>query len=120
MTVTFRAWDQTSGAFGTKVDVSTNGTTTAFSSATETATINVTAVNDEQVLTTASGLTIAENSTGNVIDNTRLLTTDVDNTSGQLMYTLTSATANGTLRRNGTALGINDTFHASRYRRRAY
>jgi len=43
---TFRAWDQTSGTVGTKIDVSTNGGTTAFSSTTETASITVTAVND--------------------------------------------------------------------------
>ena len=43
---TFRAWDQTSGVFGTKVDVSTNGGTTAFSTATETASITVTGLND--------------------------------------------------------------------------
>jgi uncharacterized delta-60 repeat protein len=40
--VTFRAWDQTDGAAGSKVDVSSNGGMTAFSTATETASINVT------------------------------------------------------------------------------
>ncbi len=48
--ITFRAWDQTSGAAGNKVDTSTNGTTTAFSTATEVASITVTAVNDAPVL----------------------------------------------------------------------
>ncbi len=42
----FRAWDQRIGTAGTLADVSTNGGTTAYSSATETATITVTAVND--------------------------------------------------------------------------
>jgi hypothetical protein len=43
----FRAWDQTSGGNGqTGVNVSVNGGTTAFSSATETATLNVDPVND--------------------------------------------------------------------------
>ncbi len=42
----FRAWDQTSGTQGTKVDVSSNGGTTAFSTATETASITSTDVND--------------------------------------------------------------------------
>ena len=37
-TITFRAWDQSSGSNGdTGVDVSTNGSTTAYSTATETA-----------------------------------------------------------------------------------
>ena len=39
----FRAWDQTSGLFGTKVDTSPNGGITAFSTATDTADITVTA-----------------------------------------------------------------------------
>ena len=48
--VTFRAWDQTSGTAGTTADVSTNGGTTAYSSATATSNITVTAVNDAPVL----------------------------------------------------------------------
>lgn len=51
----FRGWDQTSGAAGAKVDVSVNGGSTAFSIATETASITVTAVNDAPVLDTAAG-----------------------------------------------------------------
>ena len=44
--ITFRAWDQTNGTAGTKVDTTTagtNGGTTAFSTATDTANITVTA-----------------------------------------------------------------------------
>ena len=41
-TFSFRAWDATTGENGTYANVSTNGTTTAFSSAVETASINVT------------------------------------------------------------------------------
>ena len=47
---TFRAWDQTttaSGSSGSKVDASTDGGTSEFSSFAETATITVNAVNDE-------------------------------------------------------------------------
>jgi len=44
--ITFRAWDQTSGSAGSKVDTSTNGDTTAFSRDTDTANIIITAVND--------------------------------------------------------------------------
>ncbi len=43
---TFSAWDQTSGTQGTKVDTSTNGGSTAFSAAVESASIVVTAVDD--------------------------------------------------------------------------
>ena len=63
---TFRAWDQTSGTFGTKVDVSTNGGTTAFSAATETAAITVTALNDAPVLDTAGAATLTQIDEGDI------------------------------------------------------
>src|SRR5207253_2065239 len=64
--VTFRAWDQTSGTAGSKVDVSTNGGTTAFSTATATSQITVTAVNDAPVLSGANNFTtITEDQTSN-------------------------------------------------------
>ena len=60
--ITFAAWDQTSGAAGAKVDTSVFGATTAFSDATETAVINVTAVNDAPTFsTTNSTPTFTEN-----------------------------------------------------------
>ena len=43
---TYRAWDQTAGAFGKPGDASVNGGSSAFSSASRTATVNVTSVND--------------------------------------------------------------------------
>ncbi len=50
-TITFRAWDQTQGVVGnTGVDVTKNGGTTAYSAATETAAINVVAVDDPPVV----------------------------------------------------------------------
>ena len=49
-TVTFRAWDQTSGTAGSTADTTTNGGTTAFSSASDTASVTVSAVNDAPVL----------------------------------------------------------------------
>ena len=58
-TVTFRAWDETAGAPGTKVDASVNGGTTAFSTATETATITVTAVNDAPTLDNSKSPTLS-------------------------------------------------------------
>ena len=44
--ITFRAWDQTSGANGSTADTSSNGGTTAFSSVTDVASISVNPVND--------------------------------------------------------------------------
>ncbi len=76
--VTYRAWDQTNGTAGTRVDVSGNGGTTAFSSATDTASITVTDVNDTP---TASGLpadiTATEDTASNV-DLSGVVLTDVD------------------------------------------
>ena len=56
--ITFAAWDQTSGAAGTKVDTSVFGGTTAFSEVIEAAVITVTAVNDAP---TAAGSTVVTN-----------------------------------------------------------
>jgi uncharacterized protein DUF4347/cellulose/xylan binding protein with CBM9 domain/cadherin-like protein len=82
----------------------------AGTASTGTFSLTVTAVNDEQVLATNTGATVAEASTGTVITNAMLATTDADNTAAQLTYTVTAVTGNGTLRLSGTALGLNDTF----------
>ena len=44
--ITFRAWDQTSGSNGALADTTTNGGTTAFSTATDTASLVINPVND--------------------------------------------------------------------------
>ncbi len=49
--ITFRAWDKTTGSAGGTADASSTGGTTAFSSATNTATITVTNVNDAPTVT---------------------------------------------------------------------
>ena len=50
--ITFRAWDQTTSFNGaTNIDVSTNGGVTAYSINSETATVDVTPVNDAPVIT---------------------------------------------------------------------
>ncbi len=72
--------------------------------------VSITPVNDEQVLSTNTGTTVLEGSTGNVITTAMLETTDVDNTAGQLTYTLTSTPANGVLRRSGVDLAVSSTF----------
>ena len=73
----------------------------------------VTPVNDEQVLATNTGATVVEGSTGNVITTAMLETTDVDNTDGELIYTITTTPGNGILYNNGVALGVSDTFSQS-------
>ncbi|WP_282756177.1 DUF4347 domain-containing protein, partial [Desulfuromonas thiophila] len=59
-TLTFRAWDQTSGSAGSTADVTTNGGTTAFSTTTETAAIIVTAVNDTPTISAGSSTAFTE------------------------------------------------------------
>ena len=67
-------------------------------------------VNDEQVLATNTGTTVAEGSAGNVITAAMLETTDIDHTAGQITYTLTGVPANGLLRRSGVNLSVSSTF----------
>ncbi|MFO1001918.1 MAG: cadherin-like domain-containing protein [Planctomycetaceae bacterium] len=52
--------------------------------------VTLTAVNDEQVLSVNTGSTVLENSTGNVIASTSLWTDDLDNSTSQLVYTITA------------------------------
>ena len=52
--LTFRAWDQTSGAAGNKVSTTSNGVSTAFSTTTDTVAITVTTVNDTPVRSAGS------------------------------------------------------------------
>ena len=66
-TITYLAWDQTSGTAGTKVDASATGGTTAFSTASDSAHLTVTSVNDAPVLTSFNPTltTITEDQTTN-------------------------------------------------------
>ncbi len=56
--LTFRAWDQTSGTAGLTADTTTNGGSSAFSSATASASITVSAVNDAPTITNAATVTL--------------------------------------------------------------
>ena len=94
--VTYRAWDQTSGAAGTKVDASTNGGTTAFSTATDTAAITVTAINDAPTITSDGGggtanINMVEGNTA----VTTVTSTDVDVPADMLSYSLVGGTDQG-------------------------
>ncbi len=74
--ITFRAWDQTSGTAGSKVSTATNGGSTAFSSATDTASITVSAVNDNPVA--VADRIIVSNNTVVTIAASSLLANDTD------------------------------------------
>ena len=74
--LTFRAWDQTSDSNGATADVSTNGGTTAFSTATETASIRVTAQPDSPVA--AGDAYVIEQDIALVVSSTGVLSNDID------------------------------------------
>ena len=99
--LTFRAWDQTSGTNGNTADISIVGGTTAFSIATETASITVNPVNDQP---TANAQSVATN------EDTPLPVTltgsDVETPSGSLIFNLTVQPLHGVL--SGT--GANRTY----------
>ena len=89
--ITFRAWDESTGTAGTKVDTSTNGGSSAFSGATDTASVTVNAVNDAPVITAPNGgdpasISIAENTT---------IVTDVNATDVDAGATLTYSISGG-------------------------
>ncbi|MCE5268559.1 MAG: peptidylprolyl isomerase [Planctomycetaceae bacterium] len=52
--ITYRAWDATAGQAGSKADTTVNGGAAAYSSATDTASLTVTSVNDAPVVTATS------------------------------------------------------------------
>ena len=68
--LTVRAWDQTSGTAGTKVTTASNGGTTAFSSATDTIDVTVSAVNDAPTNLALSANSVAENAANGTVIGT--------------------------------------------------
>ncbi|MCP4340448.1 MAG: DUF4347 domain-containing protein [Desulfobulbaceae bacterium] len=109
-TFVFKAWDQTSGSADTYVNTTGSGGSTAFSSATDTAIITINSINDEQVLATNTGITVAEGSSGTVLTAAMLTTNDVESIATELFYTLIAAPSYGTLYLSGTALADLDSF----------
>ncbi len=69
----------------------------------------ITPVNDAPSLTENNQLTLNEAATA-TITNSYLNTTDVDDTSAELTYTITGPPSNGTLKLNGSALSADSTF----------
>ncbi len=89
--ITFRAWDKTYGTNGTTVNISTTGGSTAFSTASDTASILILPVNDGA---TASNLSAAESYTEdtalNLID---IIASDIDSTNVIVTLTLSNPAA---------------------------
>ncbi|MET0074000.1 MAG: Ig-like domain-containing protein [Candidatus Thiodiazotropha lotti] len=75
-----------------------------------TMTIDVTAVNDSPTVAINTGATVSEGSSGNIITTAMLNEGDVDDAGAGLTYTVTTDVVNGTLRLNGTAIGLSDNF----------
>ncbi|MBM4090676.1 MAG: DUF4347 domain-containing protein [Planctomycetes bacterium] len=100
--ITFRAWDQTSGSNGSTADTSTNGGTTAFSSATDTASLVVTAVNDTPTIVVPAAQSTAEDTEKvfSVAGGNAIVFGDVDAGGSSVRVSLSVST--GTLTLNGT------------------
>lgn len=81
----------------------------AFALGTDTATINITGVNDAPTLVTNTGITLFEGSYAYILWN-NLSTADPDTSNQNITYTITSLPSNGILYKNGVALGLNGTF----------
>ncbi|NGZ06273.1 MAG: DUF4347 domain-containing protein, partial [Magnetococcales bacterium] len=76
--ISFYAWDQTTGTFGTKVNVTSRGSTTAFSVNGDTASILATEVNDTPTLSvTATTLNVTEGNAPTAVYNSLTLA-DID------------------------------------------
>ncbi|MFB0534056.1 MAG: OmpL47-type beta-barrel domain-containing protein, partial [Anaerolineae bacterium] len=108
--LTFRAWDQFSGTNGDTADTTTNGGVTAFSSATETASITVNPVNDAPSFTKGGDQTVNEDaglqtvsgwatniSPGPANESSQILTFTVTNNNSGLFASQPAIAANGTL-----------------------
>jgi Domain of unknown function (DUF4347)/Cadherin domain/Right handed beta helix region/Laminin G domain len=106
--ITFRAWDQTSGTAGGTADTSSNGGTTAFSSALDSASITVTAVNDAP---SATNLGAAETYTEDTALNlTDIVISDIDSANVTATLTLSNVAA-GSLN-TGTSGAVTSTYDA--------
>jgi hypothetical protein len=101
--LTFTPSANTNGSATIQVVLQDDGSGTSpnvNSSAAQTFTIEVAAVNDEQVLASNQVLSLSRGSTA-VITTSLLETTDVDDVPADLLYTVTSAPTSGTLLASG-------------------
>ncbi|MBK1852608.1 DUF4347 domain-containing protein [Marinobacter sp. 1-4A] len=107
-TFAFRAWDTSTGVAGNTADTSTNGGSTAFSSATDTASVSVLAVNDEPTLTaTGSDPTFTEGgAAASLFSATSLNTVEAGQTVTGLSFTITNVTngSNERINADGTTI----------------
>ncbi|MEH2570888.1 T1SS-143 domain-containing protein [Bradyrhizobium sp. AZCC 1577] len=93
--ITFRAWDASTGTAGTKVDTSSNGGSSAFSSATDTAAVTVNAANDAPTATITPASYSATEQTNLNLHNTGMSVGDID--AGNNVISMTLSVGTGTL-----------------------
>jgi hypothetical protein len=95
--ITFRAWDESTGSDGTRADVSTNGGSTAFSGTTATASITVFAPAAPSFGDTGSGGTtkFLDDQTTNPFDNNETVLSVVEPDSADLMTVTVTLNLNG-------------------------
>ncbi len=128
-TITFRAWDRSSGSAGGTADTTTNGGATAFSAASDTASISVSAVNDAPTISgLPASVSFTEDTQGN-FDISAATFADVDSGSGNVTLTLAAGagtfaatsgggvtiggSGSGTLTLTGTAANIDSYLNAA-------
>jgi hypothetical protein len=104
-TITYLAWDQTSGTAGSTADVTSNGGSTAYSSSSSTGTITITAVNDAPTVSAPASFALTEDVAGN-LTYTGTPLADVDSAS----LTVTLSVSDGTITGNaGTGITVGGT-----------
>jgi hypothetical protein len=107
--LTFRAWDQSSGTAGYTADTTTNGGSSAFSTATATAGITVNAVNDAPTAAIVPiSYGVAEDDTPRALGGVSI--GDVDSGTGPVSVTVAVANGNLTL---GSTTGLTFTAGAN-------
>lgn len=102
-TITFRAWDQSSGSNGGTADTTTNGGTTAFSSAADTASVTVTSINDNPTVASLPASVTAAEDTLSDIDLSAATFADVD--SASITVTLTASAGTFATPADGASVG---------------
>jgi len=112
--ITFRAWDQSSTHdYPYIVDTSVNGGSTSFSAQTETASIEVNAVNDAPRIDVNQHILVNDQDVL-TIEDIHLHATDVEGeTPDMITYIVTRAPGKGVLQRESLALSTNDIFTQS-------
>ncbi|MEG4110259.1 Ig-like domain-containing protein, partial [Microcoleus sp. S13_C5] len=105
--ITFRAWDTTSGTNGGIANTSNNGGITAFSTATDTADITVTAVNDIPSFTATNPTSVNEDAGAQTVANWATFNAGATNESTQTATYTVSNISNSALFATSPAIDAN-------------